>query len=465
MIVRRAAGSFRDPAGYVVHSDDAIYRLLMPAGRESYEQLMASGLYARLTESGLLVPHEEVTQPGVLDRSAWRAIKPKHLPLVTYPYEWSFSAWRDAALLTLRIQRLALQHGMMLKDASAFNIQFEGCRPIFIDTLSIERLKPGPWRAYRQFCQQFLAPLALMAYRDVRLGRLFRVHPEGIPLDLASTLLPSRTWARPGVLLHVHLHALAETRLRSSRATRRTGPAGPGGAKGMRPTHQNEALLDSLERAIRALSWTPAGGWTSYERETPSYSERAMSHKLGIVDAWLSRLRPQQVWDLGANTGRFSRLALKHGAYTVALDEDPGCVEMLYRREREAGEGRLLPLVVDLAAPSPALGWAHEERSALADRGPADLLLALAIVHHLAIGRGIPFAQIAQYFARLGRTLIIEFVPGDDPLAQPLLQRAPDHAAGYTQQAFEDAFARQFRIEESVSITDSMRSLYLMVRP
>jgi hypothetical protein len=186
MIVRRAAGSFRDPAGHVVLHDQQVHRLVMPAGRESYEQLIQSGLYEHLTSRALLVQHEEIDRPAWVDAPVWRVLKAARIPLVTYPYEWSFSALRDAALLTLTIQREALHHGMTLKDASAFNVQFDGCRPIFIDTLSFSPLRPGPWRAYRQFCRHFVVPLALMAHSDVRLGRLFRLYPDGVPLDLAS---------------------------------------------------------------------------------------------------------------------------------------------------------------------------------------------------------------------------------------------------------------------------------------
>ena len=435
MIVRRAAGSFRDPAGHVVLRDEQVYRLITPAGRESYEQLIQSGLYEHLTARGLLIRHDDIDRPAWVDGEVWRVLQVVRIPIVTYPYEWSFSALQDAALLTLAIQRDALRHGMTLKDASAFNVQFDGCRPIFIDTLSFSPARPGPWRAYRQFCQHFVVPLALMAYCDVRLGQLFSLYPDGVPLDLASRLLPARTWGRLGLLFHIHLHAGAE-------ATRR-GP-GPTGGHGPVDESRTSALLDSLERAVRKISWTPGGGWTQYDREPPSYSPRALAHKTEIVDGWIRRMSPAQVWDLGANTGRFARLAASRGALAVALDEDAGCVDLLYRKGREEGASRLLPMVIDLAAPSPSLGWAHTERQALADRGPADLLLALAIVHHLAVGRGLPFEEIARYFARLGRALIIEFVPGEDPQVAPLLASRDGRPEPYTQAQFEAAFARHF---------------------
>jgi hypothetical protein len=456
MIVRRAAGSFRDPAGHVVLRGRQVHRLVMPAGRRSYEQLMQSGLYEQLTRRGLLVEHEEIPSPAWADPGAWRVLTPVPAPLVTYPYEWSFSALRDAALLTLAVQREAVRHGMTLKDASAYNVEFFGCRPVFIDTLSFEPLESSLWRAYRQFCQHFVAPIALMAYCDVRLGRLLRLYPDGVPLDLASRLLPARTWARLGILFHVHLHARAEARgSRPLPSAPAVSAAGPG---------RLNALLDSLERTISKISWTPSGGWTQYDREPPSYSARALARKIEIVDRWIRLMSPGQVWDLGANTGRFGRLAASRGAFTVALDEDAGCVDLAYRQGRKEGTDRLLPMVVDLAAPSPALGWAHEERRALADRGPADLLLALALVHHLAIGRGLPFDELARYFARLGRALIVEFVPAGDPQVEPLLARFQERAEPYTQERFEAEFSRHFQIRQSEAIADSTRRLFLMIR-
>ena len=452
---RPAAGSFRDPAGRVIHSGGQLYRILHLEAREAYLRLMESGLYDTLVADGLLVSHEAIDHPIDPAKDIWRTIKPRRLPVVSYPYEWPFSVLQDAARLTLRVQREALKRGMTLKDASAFNVQLDGCRPIFIDTLSFEPRQPGPWRAYRQFCQHFLAPLALMAYRDTRLGRLFRVYPDGIPLDLASALLPARTWAVPGLAMHLHVHARAEARLGGSpiKSATRDDP------------RAIEALVDSLDRTIAKLSYRPRGPWTAYESERPSYSTEAAGQKTAIVDGWLERLRPAQVWDLGANTGRFSRLAAARGAYTVALDEDAGCVDLLYREGRAAGATNLVPLVMDLAAPSPGIGWAHEERSSLRGRGPADLLLSLALVHHLAVGRGIPFSEIARYFSSLGKALIVEFVPETDPLVRPLLATTPRPAAHWSQPEFESAFARHFRTEASATISDSARRLYLMTRP
>ena len=211
---------------------------------------------------------------------------------------------RDAALLTLGVQRKAMQFGMSLKDASAYNVQFRRGRPALIDTLSFEARRPGPWAAYRQFCQHFYAPLLLSSSADPRLAR---VHIDGVPLDLASKLLPRRSYLRAGPLLHVHLHAKAERRF-----ARRTGPRRGDRGGGPKTVDRGvHALVDSLERAITNTRWTPRSDWSSYYADQPSCASEAFAGKLDLVSTWLDRLRPGVVWDLGANTGRFSRVAAR----------------------------------------------------------------------------------------------------------------------------------------------------------
>jgi hypothetical protein len=449
----RVAGSFRDPAGHVFERDGILYRLVSSAGRAAYQRFMRSGLYDVLAQAGDLIPHDELGERPDLAEGGI-VLQPARLRLVSYPYEWAFSALRDAALLTLSIAREANRHGLRLKDASAFNVQFDGCRPVFIDTLSFEPSQAGPWPAYHQFCEHFVVPLAMMSTRDVRLGKLFRTFPEGIPLGLASSLMPRRTWLRPGLFMHLHAHAWAECRL-----TGPPRPTGPGARKGPEAL----ALFDSLEATIRGLSWQPTGGWTNYVDQQASYSDQALAEKLRVVGRWLDRLEPGSVWDLGANTGRFSRLAAARSDLTVALDADAACVERIYRQARLDGTTGLLPLVFDLAAPTPAIGWANQERPTLVDRGRGDLLLALALIHHVAIARGVPLPHIAEVFARLGRHAIVEFVPKTDPMVQRLLAHRDDVFSAYSREHFESAFAERFTIADRVPLPDSDRALYLML--
>ena len=204
-----SAVSFRDPGGFVYEDRGCIFRQVNLLAKEHYDHLMSSGLYRKLTESGLLIRHEETDVLPPVPACAYKVICPARVAMISYPYEWSFGQYKDAALLTLAVQRQAIDHGMSLKDCSAYNVQFHEGRPVFIDTLSLERFQEGtPWVAYRQFCQHFLAPLALMSLTDIRLGQLTRTNLDGVPLDLATRLLPWRSRLRFGLLLHLHLHGL-----------------------------------------------------------------------------------------------------------------------------------------------------------------------------------------------------------------------------------------------------------------
>jgi len=446
------AASFRDPSGFLFTRDGHLYRQINHSYADDYARLMESGLYERLVKAGLLIPHQEADLRAALSADAFKVIQPERVPFISYPYEWSFSQLKDAALATLGIHKRALKHDLALKDASAYNIQFVRGRPTLIDTLSFERYREGqPWVAYRQFCQHFLAPLVLMAYRDVRLGQLLRVYIDGIPLDLVSRLLPARTRLDFGLLTHIHLHASAQKRF-------------AGEAVGQARVGRNAmlGLIESLEATVRRLSWKPAGTvWGDYYEST-NYSDAAFEHKKQLIREWVARVKPDLLWDLGANTGMFSRVAGETGAFTVAFDIDPAAVEQNYLNVRSKKESNLLPLQIDLTNPSPALGWANRERESLGGRGPAEMVLALAVIHHLAITNNVPLPRLAEFFAEAGRWLVIEFVPKSDSQVQRMLSVREDIFSSYTPQGFEAAFAERFKIHETVPVRESERKLYLM---
>ena len=398
-------------------------------------------------------------------------IRPREVEFVSYPYEWAFSQLREAALLTLEIQARALRAGMWLRDASAYNVQFDRGRPVLIDSLSFAPADvTRPWPAYRQFCQHFLAPLALMARRDVRLGLLLRDFIDGLPLDLAAGLLPGRTRLNPGLLAHLHAHAGAERRaLRAPIPTAASAAASSAAAAPRTPARgpmsamRHEALLDSLRRTTESLRWEPAGLWTEYGLQT-SYTERAAASKRGIVERMLTAAGGRTVWDVGANTGTYSDLAAGSGRMVLAFDQDAASVEHHWRSLTPDRRASILPLVMDLANPSPSLGWGLEERRSVLDRGPADVVMALALVHHLAIASNVPLPRIASVMGRAGRRLIVEFVPKEDPMTRQLLAARPDIFPTYTLDGFRDAFAAEFRVTEEVRVDDSLRTLFLMER-
>ena len=453
----RLPASFRDPSGFLFTVDGTLYRQVNERFADDFDAFISSGCYDALVAEGLLVPHAEAGLALAPAPGAHRVLEPERIPFVSYPYEWCVSQLRDAARLTLAVQRIALAHGLCLRDASAYNVQFRGARPVFIDTLSFERLVPDrPWAAYGQFCRHFLAPLALMSTVDARLGQLLRVHVDGIPLDLAARLLPTATRMRPGLGLHLHQHAKAQQRHAGDR-----GAAAAAKARGF-SKRALEGLVDSLDRTVAKLDWEPPdSAWTAYY-DGDSYAQAAFEHKQRLVADLVERVAPASVWDLGANTGVYSALAAERGAYTVAFEQDPATVEHHYRARRREASTRVLPLVTDLANPSPGLGWAGQERDALADRGPADLVLALALVHHIALGNNVPLPEVAAFLARLGRALVIEFVPKGDPKVELLLASREDIFDDYHADGFEAAFAPWYEVEARAPIEGSARVLYLL---
>ncbi len=450
-----AAGSFRDPGGFVFRRDGIVYRQINPMAGEDYDLLMSSGLCDELVKAGLLVPHLEVGAEAAHSGTAHQVIQPEPIPFFSYPYEWCFSQLQDGALATLEILRRAVAKGMILKDASAYNLQLRHGRMTLIDTLSFRPYRDGEaWVGYRQFCQHFLAPLAWMSHVDVRLGQSLRVHIDGIPLDLASALLPLRTRLRFGLLTHIHLHARSQRHFAgSATAPPKERKVGKNALLG---------LIDNLEGTVKSLRWRPLGTeWAEYTSET-HYSDAARDEKSRLVTEMLDRDPPASVWDIGANTGVFSRLASSRHIPTVSFDGDPAAVERNYLRCRDERDPNLLPLLLDLTNPSPGLGWAHRERDSWIARGPVDTAMALALIHHLAISNNVPLPVLSTFFAELCQNLIIEFVPKDDDKVRTLLASREDIFPNYHEQGFEDAFQRDFTIETKSKITDNKRTLYFM---
>ncbi len=455
----KVSGSFRDPSGFMFKHDAKMYRQVNQKYREDYDLLMTSGLYEQLTKSKTLVAHKEVDlQLAPLPDIAYKIIQPEMVGFISYPYEWCFNQLKDAAILTLAISRRALEFGMSLKDASAYNIQFQIGRPVFIDTLSFEKYEEGlPWVAYKQFCQHFLAPLALMAKTDIRLSKLLRLHIDGIPLDLASKLLPASTKLNFGLATHIHVHAKSQQRYADKEISQDE-------VKARLSKSSMVALLDSLLSTVRSLNVkTIQTEWTDYYQDN-NYTPASFEAKRQLVKSFIEKVEPKEVWDLGGNTGEFSRTASDMGIPTVCFDIDPGAVQQNYDLVKKNKEKFMLPLVMDLNNPSPDLGWHNSERESMQARGPVDLIMALALIHHLAISNNVPLIDVANYLADLAENLIIEFVPKSDSQVKRLLASRVDIFPEYNLEGFKKSFETRFELILEQKVPGSERTLVLFRR-
>lgn len=456
------ASSYRDPAGFIFKHQSSVYRQINKAGQKDFEHFIGSGLYDALVAEQLIVKHSEVksTTPFGSDPERFTVIQPEPIPFISYPYEWSFSQLKDAALLTLRIQTLAMTHGMVLKDASAYNIQFVGKRPIFIDTLSFAIYETGsPWEGYKQFCEHFIAPLAVARYTTYDALKLLQADLEGIPLQLACSLLPKRSRLNPGIFSHLFLHNASQRRFEKS------GAKSKNEAQEVKTRQMSnlafQGLMASLERTVRSLKPPKSQTeWGDYYNFT-NYSEKGFREKHALVEEFLSKVTPKPniVWDFGANNGEFSQIAAKQGIYTIAWDIDPIAVGRNYLHQEHVDS--MLPLIQDCVSPSPSLGWMGTERESLFQRGPADVTFALAIIHHLAIGRNVPLPKIADFLAATSQHVIIEFVPKGDSKVDILLASRKDIFPEYDIEHFEATMKQHFKLVKKEAIPHTKRTLFL----
>ena len=443
--------SFKDPAGYVFTREGTIYRHVRSGYAAAYEQLISSGLYASLTRKEWLVAHEEIAGNLSGDADYYRTLLPRQLSFISHPCEWSFDMLKDAALLTLNVCIESIAHGMILKDATAYNIQFHQGKPLFIDTLSFELYNASqPWVAYRQFCEMFLAPLLLSYYTGEDLGKLLLAYPEGVPIPLSARLLPITSRMRMLSLLHIHL----QSNLQSGRKTAGTTPAF---------TQQKMLnLLNHLAGGISSLR--PArrtSEWSDYYVNTIK-SEEYLQEKVSIFNHLLENISADTALDLGANNGLFSALLAQKYPLVVAADADAHAINDLYNHHKKHPLSPLHPLVLDITHPTPSFGWENKERSSFLARKQYGLVVALALIHHLAIGKNIRFHQLASCLRTLClQYLIIEFVEKEDEKATLLLQRRQLAYEWYSKPEFEKAFSEFFELATATPLRDGLRTLYV----
>ncbi|MGN6166210.1 MAG: hypothetical protein ACTHOF_16875 [Flavisolibacter sp.] len=451
------SSSYRDPSGFLFYKDALLYRQVNIVFKDDFDHFISSGLYQHLVDKNVLIPHKKIEENFTGSTDWYQTIEPEKVPFISYPYEWCFDMLKDAALVTLQAAQEAMNYGMMLKDASAYNVQWHKSKMVFIDTLSFEKWDESkPWIAYRQFCEHFLAPLAVMHYLKLPLQNLFLAYPDGIPLTFAKKLLPLKSKFNLNTYLHLHLHANISENSKTLNSK----------FKSQKPFSATKLknLLQSLEESVRSFSLnSPSGVWSGYYNEAFQREDYVVQKKQ-IVENWISRVNACSAIDVGANEGEFSELLSAKNIFTISADFDHYSVNRLYNAAKKNNNVSTLPLVVDFANPSPAIGVNNEERSSFLQRTNTDLVLALAVIHHLAIGKNIPFENIAAMCKSLGNWLIIEFVPKEDEKIQLMLQQKKDVYYDYNEEKFITAFESSYSIIEKSKIGNSGRSLFLMAR-
>lgn len=442
----KEASSFRDPDSSLFYDSSYYYRRISLNYEKHYNHFIDSGLKLKLLQEGFILPFDEIIDDFSEDGVSSRVLRTDILPFVSYPYEWSFNQFKEAALLTLKINQLALEYGMILKDASMFNVQFIGCKPVFIDLASFEVYEEDtPWKAYYQFCKHFYGPLFLAAKKNIILPKLLQYFIDGIPLKEVVSLCSWYDFLNSGAFLHLYLHAKGE------------GKIVKGSSKKKLAKKQLSNILMHLESSIEKLDPKQKQTvWDDYNQNN-NYEIESQQHKVKIIKGFLDQIDGENALDIGANDGLYSQLLADKGMYTLVVDIDELAVDRAFKTKHDL----IHPLQMNLVNPTPAIGWNNNERKSFWDRCHVDVIQALAIVHHLVITHDISFEEIAKKLAQHTKYLIIEFVDPEDSQVKILFQNKSHRKLVYNKINFEKSFKRKFKLILNCKIKNSMRELYL----
>lgn len=459
------AGSFRDRDGRIYLAGDRVLRGLSEGALADFRKLEGKKFYRRFADAGKLVATKEVSGDEVPlpqeEKARWAGfLEHERIPVVSYAYEWSFGMLQDAALLTLDLVEAAVKAGMTLKDATPYNVQFVAGKPVFIDIPSFETLQPGStWTGYRQFCEMFLFPLMLQAYKGIDIQPMMRARIDGVGVQTMARMCGFRDRFRKGVFSHVWLQAKLDRRFGATSQDVKSELKSAGFGK--------ELILANVRKTrklVQKLSWGGEGSeWGAYE-EFHNYSESDHALKERFIDECVRDSGAAIVWDIGANTGQFSRIAAKNAQQVLAMDIDHFAVERMYRRHKEEGVENILPLVQNVCDPSPSWGWRGRERGELVDRAKPDLVLCLALIHHVVITANVPLDEFIEWLASLTDQLVIEYVSRSDDKVETLLRNKEDKYHDYSRENLESALARHYAIRKTLPLESGNRFLYWCAR-
>ncbi len=468
-MLRADGGSFRDPSGRVYRVEDAsgrprVLRGLSARTAPTIERLLSEPFFEHLVADGHVAKTASLDADDPLlssvTREGWTAaVEHEPIPFETWPYEWPFTMLKDAALLQLELLTASIDNGWILKDATPYNIQWVGTRPVFIDVPSfLPRDHDEYWEGYRQFCSTYLTPLLITAHLGIPYQPLLRSSLEGIPPEEAARYFHGLRRFKRGVPSHIWFPATVEKRMR-----RRSGTKDSPVSRRTQSKTSLLALLEDLRRLVSGLRFRAGepSHWASYS-ETHSYRDDDFDQKMEFVEKHTSARRPGLLWDLGANTGDFSRVAARHSGLVISVDSDHEAVDLLYRSVRDAGGANIIPLVMDLANMSPGQGWAGRERAAFEDRRSPDMVLSLALVHHMRVSANIPLSLFVEWLRSLNAKAIVEFVGRDDEMFTELVRHKSEDYADYTAENFNAEVQKRFTVEDSISLKGGKRQLLLL---
>lgn len=453
-------GSFRDRHGRIIYSQGSVYRGISEQAFQNWDTLDSSIFFHKAIQQGKIVQTEKIEINKLTDRSignGWAAVlKHQTIPFISYPYEWSYGMLKDAALLQLELLESAVAEDMTMKDATTFNIQWIGTQPIFIDIASFEKLLLGtPWTGYRQFCEMFLYPLMLQAYKDIPFHPWLRGSIDGINPEEFNKLISLRDFFKRGIFIDVYLQSKLQAKYAQANRQVKDEIRTSGFRKEM-----ITANIRRLKKIISNIQWKRIKSeWANYATDN-SYTDSDSERKAAFVREVVQTKPFNLVWDLGSNTGRFSRIAAEKAKYVIAMDSDHLAVERLYQELKKEGNQNILPMVMNLADSSPNLGWRGLERKSLIKRGRPDLTLCLALIHHMVISANIPVSEFVDWLASLGSDLIIEFVTKEDPMVIFLLRNKEDQYTDYELDYFERSLMTKFKIRKREALASGTRYLY-----
>ena len=452
----RDTSSFRDPSGYIFFEDDKVFRLVKSSYKANFEKLKNSGLLNKLLHEKLIVGHKIIPSPKKYDNNQYLVLEVNKIKTITYAYEWSFSQLKDAALTTLAIQLIAIEKGMTLKDATPFNIQFEENKPIFIDTLSFEEIKNDnySWKAYKQFCSNFLSPLVLMSYTDPKLNKILMNDINGISNDLTLKLIPFFKKFIPSVFIHLILPNLFSSKKVSDNNFKQK--------KVSKKQHLN--IIHQLIDFIKSLKLNEAiSEWGNYLDETINEKKEYILNKKRVLKMYTKDLKLLNIWDIGSNDGFFSKIVSKSSnSFVYSLDVDWRSVEYNYLNNKTHNVKNIHPIIFDFSNPTPSLGWLNLERKNLFQRlAKPDLIMSLALMHHV-INANIPFNQFIDLLMKTEKYLIIEYIPFSDPKCLEIFKTRIEEIIYPSENEFIDLLSKSFKILISETLKPTNRKLFLL---